>query len=95
MFRRIWVAMMIAAIAGVGVLLGMSLPDSAAQEEPSATRSISPATVAPGGEVMVTITVCQLREFWRSGGDAAQRVRPTWRAVSTTRILGLRLAPGL
>ena len=40
MFRRIWVAMMIAAIAGVGVLLGMSLP-AAAQDEPSATRSIS------------------------------------------------------
>ena len=62
MFRRIRVAMMIAAIAGVGMLLGMALPVTA-QQEPSATRSISPATVAPGGEVMVTITVADYGSF--------------------------------
>ena len=62
LFRRIRVAMMIAAIAGVGMLLGMSLPVTA-QQEPSATRSISPATVAPGGEVMVTITVADYGSF--------------------------------
>ena len=62
MFRRVWVAMMIAAIAGVGVLLGMSLPVTA-QQDPSATRSISPATVAPGGEVMVTITAANFGSF--------------------------------
>ena len=85
---------MIAAIAGVGVLLGMSLPVTA-QQDPSATRSISPATVAPGGEVMVTITAANFGSFgavlWRRCPAGSH----TWRAVLTTRILGLRLAPGL
>ena len=62
MFRRISVAMMMAAVSGVVVLLGMSLP-AAAQQEASATRSISPTTVAPGGEVMVTITVANYGSF--------------------------------
>ena len=34
-----------------------------APDEPSATRSISPARVAPGGEVMVTITVADYGSF--------------------------------
>ena len=55
MFRRIVLAvMMVAMIAGGGALLG--LPPVAAQAEPSATRSFSPASVAPGGEVVVSIT---------------------------------------
>ena len=55
MFRRIVLAvMMVAMIAGGGALLG--LPPVAAQADPSATRSFSPAEVGPGGEVVVSIT---------------------------------------
>ena len=55
MFRRIVLAvMMVAMIAGGGVLLG--LPPVAAQAGASADRSFSPASVGPGGEVVVSIT---------------------------------------
>ena len=48
--------MMIAIMAGVGALLSL-LPVTAQQDDPSANRSFSPATVAPGERVTVTITV--------------------------------------
>ena len=60
MFRTVLATMVIAAM--VGMLLGVLLP-VAAQESPSATRSLSPSSVAPGGEVTVTITVANYGGF--------------------------------
>ena len=57
MFRNV----MVAAIAGVIGLLAL-LP-VAAQDLPSANRSISPPTVAPGEVVTVTITVADYGSF--------------------------------
>ena len=48
--------MMIAIMAGVGAMLSL-LPVTAQQDDPSANRSFSPATVAPGERATVTITV--------------------------------------
>ena len=56
MFRIVLAAMMIAIMAGVGAMLSL-LPVTAQQDDPSANRSFSPATVAPGERVTVTITV--------------------------------------
>ena len=47
--------MLVAGIAGLGTMLALP-PSVAAQGSPSATRSFSPASVAPGGQVTVTIT---------------------------------------
>ena len=55
MVRGMLAAMMVAAITGALGLFGTA--PAAAQGSPSATRSFSPATVAPGGRVEVTITV--------------------------------------
>ena len=54
MFRRMVVIVMIAGIAGIGTMLALP-PALAAQGSPTATRSFSPASVAPGGTVVVTI----------------------------------------
>ena len=52
---RIVVAMAMAgAITGMVGLLGL-LPVAAQGSDPSATRSFNPATVEPGGEVVVRI----------------------------------------
>ena len=55
MLRGMLAAMMVAAITGALGLFGTA--PVAAQGSPNATRSFSPATVAPGGRVEVTITV--------------------------------------
>ena len=53
MLRIALAAIMVASITGVVALTGI-LPTSA-QEAPSATRSFSSTSVAPGGTVVVTI----------------------------------------
>ena len=55
MLRGMLVVIMVAAIAGALGLFGTA--PVAAQGSPSATRSFSPASVAPGGRVEVTVTV--------------------------------------
>ena len=63
MFRNVLVAViMVAAIAGAVGPLGL-LSVVAQENGPSATRSISPTSVAPGGEVTVTITVANYGSF--------------------------------
>ena len=63
MFRNVLVAvLMVAAIAGAVGPLGL-LPVVAQENVPSATRSISPTSVAPGEEVTVTITVANYGGF--------------------------------
>ena len=59
---------MVAAIAGALGLFGTA--PVAAQGSPSATRSFSPASVAPGGRVEVTITVAN----YDSGGSVTERL---------------------
>ena len=54
MFRRMLVVMLVAAMTAALGLFGTA--PVAAQGSPSATRSFSPATVAAGGQVKVTIT---------------------------------------
>ena len=63
MLRIALAAIMVASITGVVALTGI-LPTSA-QTDPSATRSINPATVAPGGTVTVTI---QAAGYGQAGG---------------------------
>ena len=63
MLRIALAAIMVASITGVVALTGI-LPTSA-QTVPSATRSINPATVAPGGTVTVTI---QAADYGQAGG---------------------------
>ena len=53
MFKRAVAILMVAAVAGLVSILGLNIV--AAQPTPSATRSFDTATVAPGGEVVVTI----------------------------------------
>ncbi len=60
MFRKALAITIVAAVVGV---LGLSLV--AAQQAASASRSFSPASVAPGGEVVVTITVSNYGGFGR------------------------------
>ena len=54
---------MTAVTVGLLSMLGLSLVS--AQQEPSANRSIPPASVAPGGEVVVTITASN---YGQAGG---------------------------
>ena len=68
MLRGMLVVMMVAAIAGALGLFGTA--PVAAQGSPSATRSFSPASVAPGGRVEVTITVAN----YDSGGSVTERL---------------------
>ena len=53
MFKRAVAILMVAAVAGLVSILGLNIV--AAQPTPSATRSFDTATVAPGGQVVVTI----------------------------------------
>ena len=55
---------MVAVAAGLLGLLGLGHV-AAQQQEPSATRSFSPTTVAPGDPVMVTITAANYGDFGR------------------------------
>ena len=54
MFRKALSIMVLVVVAGLVGVLGLSLV--AAQEEPGASRSFNPATVAQGGQVVVTIS---------------------------------------
>ena len=63
MFRIAMVAMLVAAIAGVGMQLSV-LP-ATAQQGPSAIRSFDKTTVEPGENVMVTI---QAADYGLAGG---------------------------
>ena len=56
MFRKTLAIIIVAAAAGLAGLLGLGHV-AAQQQGPSATRSLSPTTVAPGGQVVVTIAV--------------------------------------
>ena len=77
MLRGMLVVMMVAAIAGALGLFGTA--PVAAQGSPSATRSFSPDTVAPGGRVEVTITVAN----YDSGGSVAETLPQGFNYVSS------------
>ena len=63
LFRKTLAIVMVAVVAGLMGVLGLS-PAAAQQEgDPSATRSISPRMVDPGGEVMVSITADDYGRF--------------------------------
>ena len=70
--------MMVAAITGALGLFGTA--PVAAQGSPSATRSFSPDTVAPGGRVEVTITVAN----YDSGGSVTETLPQGFNYVSST-----------
>ena len=78
MLRGMLVVMMVAAIAGALGLFGTA--PVAAQGSPSATRSFSPATVAPRGRVEVTITVAN----YDSGGSVTERLPQGFNYVSSS-----------
>ena len=63
MFRKILAIMMVAVAAGLAGVLGLG--PVAAQQGPSATRSISPTTVETNGAVVVTITTANHGDFGR------------------------------
>ena len=90
MFRRmvVVVVVMIAGIAGIGMMLALP-PVAAAQENPSATRSFSPASVAPGGTVVVTITAAN----YGSTGVVTETLPTGFKDVSTR--LQVDLDPGV
>ena len=78
MLRGMLVVMMVAAIAGALGLFGTA--PVAAQGSPSATRSFSPASVAPGGRVVVTITVAN----YGPDGRVTERLPAGFRYVSSS-----------
>ena len=78
MLRGMLAVMMVAAIAGALGLFGTA--PVAAQGSPSATRSFSPDTVAPGGRVEVTITVAN----YDSGGSVTETLPQGFNYVSST-----------
>ena len=55
MFKKVLAVVTVAAVAGVAGMLGLA-PLDAQQGGPSATRAFDETTVAPGGDVVVTIT---------------------------------------
>ena len=88
MFRRMVVVVMIAGIAGIGMMLALP-PVAAAQENPSATRSFSPASVTPGGRVVVTITAAN----YGSTGAVTETLPTGFKDVSSR--LQVDLDPGV
>ena len=78
MLRGMLVVMMVAAIAGALGLFGTA--PVAAQGSPSATRSFSPASVTPGGRVVVTITVAN----YGPDGRVTERLPAGFRYVSSS-----------
>jgi non-ribosomal peptide synthetase component F len=56
MFKTSWPIMIVALVAGLVAVLSVSLV-AVAQQGPSAARSFDKATVAPGGQVVVTIDI--------------------------------------
>ena len=77
MLRGMLAVMMVAAITGALGLFGTA--PVAAQGSPSATRSFSPDTVAPGGRVEVTITVAN----YDSGGSVTETLPQGFNYVSS------------
>ena len=78
MLRGMLAVMMIAAITGALGLFGTA--PVAAQGSPSATRSFSPDTVAPGGRVEVTITVAN----YDSGGSVTETLPQGFNYLSSS-----------
>ena len=74
---------MTAVTVGLLSMLGLSLVS--AQEGPSASRSFPPASVAPGGEVVVTITATNYGSGRRRHGNAALWVHIRFQQTSTPR----------
>ena len=70
LFKKMLAVMTVAAIMAAVGLLGL-LP-AFAQGAPSAMRSFNPATVAPGGEVTVTIAAANYGGF----GGSRRRCPP-------------------
>ncbi len=63
--RKAWVPLLVALGLALGVF-GLLLPESGsvvAQATPSATRTLSTTSVAPGGEVDVTVTASDFGQF--------------------------------
>ena len=79
MFRIVLAAMMIAIMAGVGAMLSL-LPVTAQQDDPSANRSFSPVTVAPGERATVTITVAN----YGQAGSVVETLPSEFTWVSST-----------
>ena len=73
MFRK---SLAVIAVVATSVAVGLLslLPVTAQQPEASATRSLNPATVAPGGEVVVTITAANYGSFGDGHRDSARGV---------------------
>ena len=65
LFRKTLAIVMVTVVAGLTGVLGLSLAAAQQEGDPSATRSISPRMVEPGGEVMVSITA---DDYGRFGG---------------------------
>ncbi len=71
MFKKVLAVVTVAAVAGVAGMLGLA--PLAAQQGPSATRSFDETPVAPGGDVVVTITAANygqlggVTESWPDG----------------------------
>ena len=71
MFKKVLAVVAVAAAAGVAGMLGLA--PLAAQQGPSATRSFDETPVAPGGDVVVTITAANygqlggVTESWPGG----------------------------
>ena len=78
MLRGMLAVMMVAAISGALGLFGPA--PVAAQGSPSATRSFSPVTVAPGGEVTVTINAAN----YGSDGTVTERLPQGFSYLSNT-----------
>ena len=79
MFRKMLAVMLVAGIAGLGTMLALP-PSVAAQGSPSATRSFSPASVAPGGQVTVTITAAN----YGIAGGLTETLPPGFSYVSSS-----------
>ena len=79
MFRKTLAIIMVAVAAGLVGVLGLG-PVAAQQQGPSATRSFSSTTVAPGEEVVVTITAADYGLF----GSIKETLPEGFRYVSST-----------
>ena len=79
MYKKALALIVAAAIASVIGVLSL-LPADAQQQGPSATRSFDSATVAPGGELTVTINA----SGYGQAGGITESLPPGFTYVSTT-----------
>ena len=80
MLRGMLAVMMVAAITGALGLFGTAPVAAQGTPSPSAIRSISPATVSPGGQVTVTITVAN----YGSSGSVTETLHQGFRYASSS-----------